>query len=437
MLDHEIELALLTALIKDSTIIYSVGKRLSPEMFSSSVHAVIYKAIQNVVKRGVDIDLILLKSELMSMNQFEETGADAYLTILDDNSNYKLSSVPQYIEKVHESFKRRLLISVSNKIPKLIENYGIDAVITKVNQALDRIVENTLDSDTIALGEGLDLALEGIRIRMESGDIAGISTGFVEVDEMTGGYYEGEVWYVGARPSMGKTTFLLKSFLNVSSTGTPCLLFSKEMNLQALNNRILSTVSGINSLSMRAGTITPDDLELLEKAKESIKDYPLYLDSNFLGDIDYIEATIRRYHHLFGIKLIGLDYIQLLAERSTESTHELGRISRRLKLLANELGLTVVILSQVNRSCELREDKRPLMADLRQSGNLEEDADLMVALYREDMYIRNSPREGVMEFIIRKARNGPIGTIDLKFLNATADITGRRMKFDWNKDAED
>lgn len=435
MLDHEIEVALLTALLKDNTIIYSAGKRLSPEMFSSSVHAVIYKAITNVIKRGVDIDLILLKAELIAMGQFEELGADAYLKILAENSNYKLSSVPEYIDKIHDSFKRRLILSVGNKIPKLVDNYGIDVVISKVGQAIDKIVQNTLDSDTVSLGESLTLTLAGIRDRMAKGEAFGTSTGFVEIDEITGGYFDGEVWYIGARPSMGKSAFLLKSLLSVSSNNTPCLLFSKEMTLQALNHRILSAISGVNSLNMRVGKVSEKDMDLLESVKDKIKDYPLHLDSNFLGDIDYIESTIRRYHHLHGVKIIGLDYIQLLAERSLEATHELGRISRRLKLLSNELGLTTVVMSQVNRSCEQREDKRPLMADLRQSGNLEEDADLMVALYRDDAYIKNSPREGIMEFIIRKARNGPTGTVDLRFSDKTADIVGRRVQFNWNNNA--
>lgn len=434
MLDHEIETALLSSLLKDSTLIYTAGKRLSPEMFSSSVHAVIYKAIQNVVKRGVDIDTILLRSELVAMNQFEEVGADAYIKLLEDNTNFKLSSVPNYIDKIHNSFKRRLLLSVSNKIPRLIETYGVDVVITKINQALDRIVENTLDSETVVLSDSLEEAVERLRLQMSQEVSSGISTGFVEIDEVTGGYNAGEVWYIGARPSMGKTTFLLKSFLSASSNNVPCLLFSKEMSLNALNNRILSSISGVNSLDMRVGNVSEEEFKKILRAKEQIKEYPLYLDSNFLGDIDYIEATIRRFHHIYGVKLVGLDYIQLLAERSMESTHELGRISRRLKLLSNELNITSVVLSQVNRSCELREDKRPLMADLRQSGNLEEDADLMVALYRDDVYVQNSPREGIMEFIIRKARNGPIGTVDLNFINSTADVKGRKVEFKWSND---
>jgi replicative DNA helicase len=171
--------------------------------------------------------------------------------------------------------------------------------------------------------------------------------------------------------------------------------------------------------------LSPEQLEKIGESAKRIKELPIYIDSCFTADIGYLDTTIRKYRQLHNIDTVYVDYVQLMAERNEQSTHEIGRISRRLKLLANELGIGAVLLSQLNREVEHRDDRRPIMSDLRQSGNLEEDADLIAGLYRDEYYFKDSPNKGTIEFIIRKQRNGPIGTIYLNFVDTTNVVTDK------------
>jgi replicative DNA helicase len=212
--------------------------------------------------------------------------------------------------------------------------------------------------------------------------------------------------------------------------GIPCLLFSQEMSQRALNERLISMIAEVDHQKIRLGRISDDDFSKIEEAKELLKTIPLYIDSSFFITVDEIVAIIRKHHQLYGIKVVGIDYIQLIVDRGGDATAELGRASRLLKLISNELSITTVIISQLNRDVEKRDNKRPLMSDMRQSGNLEEDADIMAALYRDEVYVENSPDAGKMEFIIRKARNGPIGTIILNFNKETVNLYDAVM-YDW------
>jgi len=249
------------------------------------------------------------------------------------------------------------------------------------------------------------------------------------------GYSECEVGMSGARPSIGKTALLVKSGLAGASAGVPFLLVNREMTILPLLERIYSVLTGISFSNIRLGKVTEDEIKRIQVAREYIRTKPFYIDNTWSGDEHVLYNIIRKFHHKVGIRIVGIDYIQLLAERDENSTATLGRISRNIKLLSGELGLTTIVLSQLSRDVEYRDDKRPLMKDLRQSGNLEEDADIMASLYRDEVYTANSPLAGIMEFIIRKQRNGPIGTCHLKFDGETVNVSdlSEAINIDWNE----
>jgi replicative DNA helicase len=210
--------------------------------------------------------------------------------------------------------------------------------------------------------------------------------------------------------------------LGSAKIGNPCLVFSYEMTKQQLIERLLAIETGLSILDIHLGLVDNKGVEKIRATVDLIKNLPLYIDA-FPGDINYIVSTIKRYHKTHGIKIVYIDYIQLMAERGDDQTAELGRISRKLKLLAKELGIAIIVFSQLNREVEKSDDKRPLASHLRQSGNLEEDADKVVMLYRDVVYNPQTKNPHEMEFIIRKNRQGPIGTIALIFYETSNRIT--------------
>ena len=367
-----------------------------------------------VAEDGHDADLLLIEGNLRDTNQIEKAGSKEYLEYLFAK-NGSPKDIDAYIDRIVNAFKKRSLISINSKLPSAIQTYDIDRIISDLDSEIRSLVMNTSPFETVLLGDTLDDTLRDILKRRENPGVAGIRTGFAEIDMYTGGLLPGENWYIGARPGMTKSAWVTKVHLNLGKNGIPSLMFNREMGIGQINERLFSIDSGVDFQNIKTGMLTDEETERIEESKKRLASYPIFMDHNYTGEIEYIVATIRKFHQLHGIKLVGLDYIQLVVERTGESTHELGRVSRQLKLLSNELGITTIVLSQLNRECEKRENKRPLMSDLRQSGNMEEDADIMVGLYRDELYNENSPDEGIVEFIIRKARNGPTGTLRLNF----------------------
>jgi replicative DNA helicase len=325
------------------------------------------------------------------------------------------SDLSEFTQSLDNAFKGRELIRLSNEIPKSLEKLDSNTVISKVGKRLDKLTQASGGQDVILLGDILDSTLDTISERRANPGLQGITTGFPKVDAVTTGYGKGELWYIGARPSVGKTAILLKSLLEVSKTGVATLLINREMNLININERLYSMVSRVPFLNIRSGNLTDREMKALSEAKEELRELPFFIDNNWLGNEIYVLSTIRKYHHTHGVRIVGLDYIQLMVARSSESVHELGSLSRSMKLLSGELEITSIILSQLNRDVEGKPDHRPEMHHLRQSGNLEEDGDYMVGLYRDDIYNTNSPVEGTMEYNILKGRNAPRGTYILRY----------------------
>ena len=254
------------------------------------------------------------------------------------------------------------------------------------------------------------------KTKKDNPGIVGATTGFPTIDFATNGYNEGTQWIYSGRPGSGKTTVMIQSFRLAANKDVPSLIFNREMGPMELMFRFIAMDESIPYQEIVTGVDLSDHkVTQIGRSVRRLSKLPIYLDSNYYGDIRQVVSTIRKYHRTHGIRLVGIDYVQLLAERQHDQVAELGRISRELKLLALDLGITVVILSQLNRKVEDRDDRRPILSDLRQSGNLEEDADVVIGLYRDDMYVQNSPQAGMIEFLILKQRNGPTGAYSMKF----------------------
>lgn len=419
--NEEIDEAFLSLLLKNGILIYSVMDKITPPMLAGDNNQTIYRTMLKMARRGIEPSKLLVKSELIRDGSFLAIGGDEYINELlmkESDENHLF----EYVTTISDNYKTRELIKLGNRLSQVVGKNNPAVVISRTSKFLDSLSIIGSHEEVVYLGDIVDNTMNLIKERMKNPGVQGISTGFPSIDKDTTGYCAGELWYVGARPSMGKTTFLHKSLLESAKNGIPVLLINREMYLNNINERLLSMVSRVPYFNIRSGYLNDVELNKLEVCGKFLQSLPIYIDNNWTGDENYLLSTIRKYHQLKKIRIVGIDYIQLLVPRSDESLQELGRLSRSMKLLAGELGITIVILSQLNRKLEERQDKRPQMYDLRQAGYLEEDGDYMIGLYRDELYRANSPDAGKVEFIVRKARNSTPGTYLLNFDGPTVTI---------------
>lgn len=432
---HNVENAVLGTFLANGYEVWTYAKDLKSDMFSSDPNRIIWSVIHECSLQGLEPNPVMVTQMLKNRGHLQKVGGETYLDMLVE-LRQPTNNMASLITSVQDAYKIRRLREINAGIPQLLEEHqDVNETISRLHVALEKMVSEVGSPDVSKLNETISDTIKKILERRKNPGIRGISTGIGVVDTMTSGFNPGELWYIGARPSHGKTAWLIKTALSVAKEGHGILLFNREMGVDEINERILSIVSKVPLQSIRLGTLKEEDIGPLQRAEKIVKNMPIYVDNNFTRGVDYIIATIRKYHQLYDIKVVGIDYIQLIVERSEQSTHLLGAASRSLKLLANELGITIIILSQLNREVEKREGNRPLMADLRQSGNLEEDADVMVGLYRDEMYNDQSPAAGTLEFLVRKCRNGPTGMQLLRFDEDTVNITGKEELDSWDEES--
>ena len=414
----EAEVAILSLIVKEPNLVFEVPD-LRGEFFSSSPNKCLFEQIHTLLHSGIGLEYSLLLSYLQSTDKLSECGGKEYLEYLL-KQEYRKENLKDFESILIDSFKARTLILLSSRVPDIVKSqHGIDGALRYIQESLERLNNLNADFKTISLFDATKETWDKIVERVENPNKIELTTGFSHIDLITGGYEPGQLWVVAGRPGMGKSAFMVNSTIKSSKAGVPNLIFSREMHRVSLVTRMLSIKSGIPIYDIRLGILNSKDLDKVAETIKVIKDYPIYIDTNFSGNDSYIYSTIRRYVELYGIKVVHLDYIQLVAERSTESVHELGRISRALKLLAEELEIVCVIYSQLNRECEKRNDKRPILSDIKQSGSIEDDADVVKFLYRDEVYNRETKHKGILEHIISKQRNGPIGTVLSEFVADT------------------
>jgi len=440
------EQALLGAIISNNLALEKVENFLEPEHFSSKINGLIFKTLKKLISNDQVADLNTLKIFLENDDDFIDNGGMSYLLKISENSISIINS-KQYGELIYDLFIRRKLINLgTDLINESYENFEEQ----DSNEIIENIESNlfnlTNEGETQKGPKQFDNILEDTieyaeKAFKKSEDVVGLKTGLNDFDRKIGGLHKSDLIIVAGRPSMGKTAFATNIASNIcnnkkSTKKTNVLFFSLEMSSEQLATRILSEISKISSEGIRTGNLSKNEFEKLIKSSENLKDLSLFIDDSPALTISSIRTRSRRLKRKQGLDLIIIDYLQLLSGESRNlndnRVKEISDITRGLKAIAKELNIPIVALSQLSRKVEDREEKRPQLADLRESGSIEQDADLVVFLYREEYYLaRTEPPEGtekhimwtskmekvhnIAEAIVAKHRHGPISRVKLHF----------------------
>lgn len=394
---------------------------LVPEDFYRDAHRRIFDKIIALSERGAAVDFVTLKEELARAGDLDAVGGPAYVASLVDGVP-RATNVEHYAKIVKEKSVLRNLISAANTI--VVDAYEADQdaaeILDRAEQSIFRIAEGRIRSGFVSLYDIAQDSVEAIQKAHEEKQlITGVPTGFEELDNLTSGFQKGDLIIVAARPSMGKTSLALNIAQHVGTKVKKTVgVFSLEMSKEQLFLRMLSSEAQIDGHRLRTGFLRTDDWEMLTHALGVLGEAKVFIDDTPSIGVLEMRAKARRLAAEHGLHLLVIDYIQLMQGRGRfdNRTQELGAISRSLKGLAKELSVPVVVLSQLSRAPEARSDHRPLLSDLRESGALEQDADVVLLIYREDAYNREAETQGVAEIIIAKQRNGPTDTVKLAFI---------------------
>ncbi len=419
----EAEQAVLGGLMLDNSAWDQIADLLREEDFYRQDHRQIYAAMLQLAERNTPFDAITL-SEWMEQKGELEGGGLAYLGTLAKNTP-TAANIKAYAAIVRERSIIRQLIRVANEIGDSAFNPdGRDS--TELLDHAERLVFEIAEKGArgrrgfVSMQELLGEVVEKVDALFERGDpITGIATGFTDFDKATCGLQNSDLIVVAGRPSMGKTSFAMNIAENVAIKGkVPVAVFSMEMPGEQLTMRMMAAVGRIDQRKLRTGRLDDDDWPRMTSATSILQDAPIYIDDTPALTPTEVRTRARRLMREHGLGLVVIDYLQLMQgsgqSRENRAT-EISEISRSLKAMAKELNVPVIALSQLNRSLEQRPNKRPVMSDLRESGAIEQDADLIVFIYRDEVYNEDSPDKGSAEIIIGKQRNGPIGTVRLTF----------------------
>ncbi len=402
----------------------SVADAVNEGDFFRPAHRHIYACMARLVEQHQPIDVVTLAETLARAGKLDEVGGAAYLAEIAGNTP-SVANIRAYAEAVRERAIFRALISAANHIADNSfnpEGRSSDEVLDEAERRIMQIAEERPKTGGLApINPLLKQAVDKIDELFNSTEaITGLTTGFTELDEMTSGLQRSDLIIVAARPSMGKTTFAMNLVENaLLSSELPMLVFSMEMPASQLMIRMLSSVGKIDQTRMRTGRLEEEDWPKLSAAVSKLKDRPLFIDDTPALTPTEVRSRARKVLREHGsIGMIMLDYLQLMqvAGSSEGRTAEISEISRSLKGIAKEFDCPVVALSQLNRALEQRPNKRPVNSDLRESGAIEQDADVIMFIYRDEVYNEESEHKGVAEIIIGKQRNGPIGTTRLAFV---------------------
>ncbi len=419
----EAEESILSAILIDNHTLLDVLEILAAEDFYKSAHQLIYAAITELFDRNEPVDLITLSNHLKEKNQIDKIGGASYLAELVDSVPMAVNA-RHYADIVHGKACLRRLIEKSNIITKrCFEDQGnVDEVVDFAEAAIFEVSENRSHQSYYPLSKMIEDNIDALEERQGNRSlITGVPTGFTLFDHKTSGLQKSDLIIVAARPGMGKTALALNIARNAAlGQGIPVAVFSLEMSREQLSMRMLSSEARLDSTRLRSGFISQEHWLQITEAAGTLSDAPVFIDDTPTLTAMEVRAKARRLKLDKNIGLVIIDYLQLMqGRRSAERRDlEISEISRSLKALAKELRIPVLALSQLNRMLEQRSDKRPQLSDLRESGALEQDADVVAFIYRDEVYNKdeNNPNRGKAEIIIAKQRNGPIGTVPLVYL---------------------
>ncbi|UVI30304.1 replicative DNA helicase [Paenibacillus spongiae] len=426
----EAEQAVLGAVLIQTESLVTAMERLRSEDFYTPSHQLIFEAMIELGEANQPIDLVTLTSYLQDRQQLEEIGGVSYLAKLA-NSVPTAANVDYYAQLVEEKSILRRLIRTANQI--VSNGYAAaDDIGLMLNEAEQRILEisnRRASGGFISIRDVLMEVFEKVEhLYTNKGGTTGIPSGFSDLDKMTAGFQRNDLIIVAARPSVGKTAFALNIAQNVGVRSKETVaIFSLEMSAAQLVQRMICAESNVDAGRMRTGYLEGDDWEKLTMAIGSLSEAQIYIDDTPGITVADIRAKCRRLKKERGLGMILIDYLQLIQGRGKAGENrqqEVSEISRTLKQIARELEVPVIALSQLSRGVEQRQDKRPMMSDLRESGSIEQDADIVAFLYRDDYYNQDTEKKNIIEIIIAKQRNGPVGTVELVFLKSFNKFVG-------------
>ena len=418
---------MLGGLLLDNGAWDRMGDLLVDSDFYRHEHKLIYAAVGTLINASKPADVITVFEQLQNFGKSEEVGGLVYLNSL---AQYvpSASNIRRYAEIVRERSILRKLVSAADEIATNAFNTQGKAVDKILDEAEQKIFNIGEEGSRMKQGfQGMDSLVVELLDRVTEmadnpNDITGVPTGFIDLDRMTSGFQAGDMVVLAARPSMGKTALAINIAENVAlKEGLPVAVFSMEMGASQLAVRIVGSIGRIDQTHLRTGKLTDEEWPRLTEAIEQLRTVSLHIDETPGLTVSELRANARRLARQCGkLGLIVVDYLQLMSGSSSNGSDnratELGEISRGLKMLAKELQCPVIALSQLNRSLEQRPNKRPVMSDLRESGAIEQDADVIIFLYRDEVYNPDSPDKGTAEIIIGKQRNGPIGSVRLTWI---------------------
>jgi replicative DNA helicase len=420
--DLEIERAILGAILLDAPALARAQELLRSEDFYDSRHRRIFLAMCEVDGRNEPVDLLTVGHVLEANGDLAKIGGRATLADLLTGV-VSASNVAYHARIVQEHAKRRKLIEVFFKgMQRAYEKDTLDQLIADTERALFQIVTGQSKQGWCSMAEiARDTAEYVDRIHKQNGELIGIPTGYASLDSLLGGWQRSDLIIVGARPSMGKTAFALGSALAAARAGYRVGFLSLEMSRLQLGLRLHGMGAPIDVHALKAGSLSPEGWRLFASTGQQFESLPFWVDDSSMVTIEKVAAKARHLRAINGLDLLMLDYLQLIQLEDAENRQQgIAEASRKLKLLAKELDIPVLVLSQVSRTREQRKNKRPGLADLRDSGAIEQDADVVLFIYREEVYDPETDEKGTAEVLVRKHRNGPIGDRQLRFVDRFA-----------------
>ncbi|MDE7431311.1 MAG: replicative DNA helicase [Lachnospiraceae bacterium] len=417
----EAEQSVIGSILMDSEAIIAAGEIITAEDFYGSQYGILFQAMLDLYASGSPIDLLTLQNKLSQMDVPAELGSLEFLKNLLDAVAIS-ANVKYYAKIVKEKSILRKLIKINEDIANTcyVGRESVDNILDETEKKIFSLLQTKGGGDYVPIRDVVISAMEKIEaVSKTHGTVTGLPTGFIDLDYKTSGFQNSDLILIAARPSMGKTAFELNiaEYMAFKKNVTVAI-FSLEMSKEQLVNRLFSLESKVDSQKIRTGDLEDSDWERLIESANVIGNSHLIIDDTPSISIGELRSKCRKYKLEHNLGIIIIDYLQLMTAggRSESRQQEISEISRSLKALARELNVPVVALSQLSRAVESRPDHRPMLSDLRESGAIEQDADVVMFLYRDDYYNKESEKKGIAEVIIAKQRNGPIGTVELVWL---------------------
>ena len=434
--DVEAEQAVLGSMLTDKDAVISAIEVLKEDDFYRTDNKSIYEAIMNLYNRAEPIDIITVKAELESLGKFEQVGGLEYLASLPDKVPTTANAM-KYIKIVEEKSTLRNLIKTANEIIEL--GYDPTEDVSDIMEGAEKKIFNIMqNNDKKSYSPIKDILVDSFtqleELYNRKQHITGVPSGFTELDYKTAGFHGSDLVLIAARPAMGKSAFALNIATNAAvRANVPVVIFSLEMSKEQMVNRILCSEAMVDSNKVRTGKLEEDDWTKLAGSIGPLSDAEIYIDDTPGISVMEIRAKCRKLKLEKNIGMVVIDYLQLVQgsnKRNGSREQEISEISRSLKILAKELNVPVIALSQLSRAVEQRPDHRPMLSDLRESGAIEQDADIVMFLYRDDYYNPDSEKKDIAEVIIAKHRGGSLGTVDLLWLGSYTKFVNLEKRFD-------